>query len=798
MESCCGRFQAGVCGSGASHPGLDALTSTPGSPEDTPIPEYSHVFFHWSIRAVADALPPEDICPLDTTFFQSEKEMEAGSQPVPSQPPVSFKDVVVSFTHEEWGQLDTVQRTLYRDVTLETCGHLVSLGLLLPNLDVLSRLENGEDPWRAEQEPPTRDWKTTLEKKELTSEEDTAVEELSFHVNMKCCVESPSSVQDWRDQPGEQQEESLSQIVLTLEEFEQEEYCEHGLGGSCWSESLLPPALPAKTPFHKLDSQVQRLKQSSVFVNHWKGWTNQKPCKNLESARAFSQNIHLHKLANVEKEDGKPHEYTVRSDSLNYGTSVHFHNRIFSSENSNDCKAYGDVINHSMSLNENQPVHFGESQYECDKRFVQPEVIVGYPGCEEECSAFHVASSFSDCDTSQMRKKPQACNLCGKCASCYSKLVHQRTHTGEKPCKCSHCGKAISGSFHLSHQRINLGENPYECIDGGTSFRQQSQLAMHQRIHTGDKPYECSHCGKAFRWRYLLIVHQRTHTGEKPYQCNVCVKAFSGRSALRKHERTHTGGKHFECSDCEKFFNQQSHLTRHQRSHTAGKPYLCAHCGSSFSCSSDFIAHRRIHTGEKPYECNHCGKSFWQQSQLLIHQQAHTGEKKFYECSHCGKGFKWRSHLILHQRTHTGEKPYECIECGKAFSDGSSLRKHERTHTGEKPYHCNHCGKSFRQQSQLVVHQRTHTGEKPYECNHCGKAFSQRSILTVHQRTHTGEKPYKCKICVKAFSQRYLLIVHQRTHTGEKPYRCNMCIKAFSGQLALRKHERTHTGEKPC
>ncbi|XP_036903563.1 zinc finger protein 544-like [Sturnira hondurensis] len=102
------------------------------------------------------ALPPEDICPLHTTFFQSEEEMEAGSQLVSSQPPVSFKDVVVSFTREEWRQLDTVQRTLYRDVTLETCGHLVSLGLLLPNMDVISRLENGEDPWRAEQEPPTR------------------------------------------------------------------------------------------------------------------------------------------------------------------------------------------------------------------------------------------------------------------------------------------------------------------------------------------------------------------------------------------------------------------------------------------------------------------------------------------------------------------------------------------------------------------------------------------------------------------------------------------------------------------
>nr|XP_060482496.1 zinc finger protein 69 homolog isoform X3 [Panthera onca] len=54
-------------------------------------------------------------------------EVTSGPPAAESQELLTFKDISVDFTQEEWGQLPLAHRNLYREVMLENYGNLLSV-----------------------------------------------------------------------------------------------------------------------------------------------------------------------------------------------------------------------------------------------------------------------------------------------------------------------------------------------------------------------------------------------------------------------------------------------------------------------------------------------------------------------------------------------------------------------------------------------------------------------------------------------------------------------------------------------
>ncbi|KAF5923859.1 hypothetical protein HPG69_007490 [Diceros bicornis minor] len=59
---------------------------------------------------------------------------------------LSFKDISLEFTWEEWQLLDSMQKYLYRNVILENYSNLLSVGYCGSKPDLIFKLEQGEEP----------------------------------------------------------------------------------------------------------------------------------------------------------------------------------------------------------------------------------------------------------------------------------------------------------------------------------------------------------------------------------------------------------------------------------------------------------------------------------------------------------------------------------------------------------------------------------------------------------------------------------------------------------------------------
>ncbi|XP_075768651.1 uncharacterized protein LOC142818147 isoform X2 [Pelodiscus sinensis] len=493
-------------------------------------------------------------CRTPMSISSSAPRLQSQGQEMAMVEPVTFEEVAVYFSEDEWALLDLSQRALYRDVMQENYEAVSWLGFPVSKTHVLSWVEKGEEL----QIPDFQ----SCEEGEIISDTHTGVGMLNENSERTLQQNGP---------------ERVAPCGVLVGRFEGHVSQNPEQGETCESQHSLQRQ-QGNHPGVRQSKSSQRRRRLKTNTE-----TIQKKISHQQSSCTCSDYTTLIKHERAQTEE-KPFKCSDCGKSFSWRSNLFIHRRAHTGEKPFSCSACGKSFSQRSHLDSHRRTHTGEQPF----------------GCSVCRKGFSHNKSLINHQKTHTGEKPFSCSACGKTFSQRSHLdSHRRVHTGEKPFSCSDCGKSFSQRSHLvTHRRAHTGEKPFSCSDCGKSFSQHASLVRHRRSHTGEKPFSCSDCGKSFSRSSSLVRHRRSHTGEKPFSCSDCGKSFSRSSSFVTHKRAHTVERTFSCSDCGKSFSRSSSLVRHRRSHTGEKLFRCSDCGKSFSRSSSLVRHRRTHTGE--------------------------------------------------------------------------------------------------------------------------------------------------------------------------------------------------------
>ncbi|XP_070599922.1 zinc finger protein 3-like [Erythrolamprus reginae] len=356
--------------------------------------------------------------------------------PPNQESPVSFEEVAVSFSEEEWSQLDPDQKALHSEVMLENHRNVVSLG------------HNGQENQNSCEPFQVINAKNGTEKLGIRKECESREKNQSKNWNPEGPFSTDVPIQDFLTQQEEPYSLLTSQKVIDTKE-KPYKCLECGECFRTRRQLTSHERIHSGVKLYKCMECGNMFKTRSILLSHKRIHSGVKPYQCMECGKTFA-----------------------------YRSNLISHKRIHSGAKPYKCIECGKTFAHRSTLTSHERIHTGEKPYkcmECGKTFAQRAHLTSH-------KMIHTG------------EKPYKCTECGKTFAEKRNLIsHKMIHTGEKPYKCMECGKTFAQKRNLiSHKMIHTGEKPYKCMECGKSFTQNGYLTSHKRIHAREKLYSNS------------------------------------------------------------------------------------------------------------------------------------------------------------------------------------------------------------------------------------------------------------------------------------------------------------------